>query len=204
MKHLGLLLSTLCLLFLTSSFSTSASGYQIGDTAADFKLKNIDGKYVSLADFKKAKGYIVIFTCNHCPYAKAYEDRIIDLAKRYNKTYPVIAINPNDPSLEPEDSFDNMKIRAKEKKFNFPYLMDEGQKVYPLYGATRTPYVFLLDANREVKYIGAIDDSAQDAAGVKVKYLENAIADVEAGREVKFAQTKAVGCGIKSNKKRAK
>src|SRR5690606_34894199 len=115
----------------------NVDGYKIGDMATDFKLKNIDGKLVSLADYKDAKGYIVIFTCNHCPYAKAYEDRIVALDKKYKKLgFPVIAINPNNPGKQPEDSFENMKVRAKEKGFSFPYLIDEGQKIYPQYGAT--------------------------------------------------------------------
>src|SRR5690242_15461694 len=118
----------------------AASGYKPGDKARDFNLKNIDGKNVTLADYKSAKGFIVVFTCNHCPFAKAYEDRIVALDKKYAaKGYPVIAINPNDPNREPEDSYDNMIARAKEKKFTFPYLVDESQDIAKAYGATRTP-----------------------------------------------------------------
>ncbi len=117
-------------------------GYEIGDEATDFKLKNIDGKMVSLSDFKSAKGFIVVFTCNHCPYAKKYEDRIIELDKKYKtQGYPVIAINPNDPNVQPEDGYQQMIERAKQKGFTFPYLVDEGQKIYPQYGATKTPHV---------------------------------------------------------------
>ena len=112
------------------------TGYSIGDEASDFSLKNVDGKKVSLSDFKNVKGYIVIFTCNSCPYAMAYEDRINELAKKYKNEYPVIAINPNDPQLKAEDSFDKMQERAKSKKFVYPYLLDEGQTVFPAYGAT--------------------------------------------------------------------
>jgi peroxiredoxin len=175
-------------------------GYTIGDQATDFSLKNVDGKKVSLSDFKNVKGYIVIFTCNSCPYAMAYEDRINELAKKYKNEYPVIAINPNDPQLKPEDSFQKMQERAKSKKFDFPYLLDEGQTVFPAYGATKTPHVYLLDKNKVVRYIGAIDDNSQDASAVKSKYVENAIADLNSGREVKLAVTKAVGCGIKAKK----
>ncbi|HMS99933.1 MAG TPA: thioredoxin family protein [Saprospiraceae bacterium] len=172
-----------------------------GDTAIDFKLKNVDGKMVSLADFKSAKGFIVVFTCNHCPYAKMYEDRLIALNDKYSKMgYPVIAINPNDPTAEPEDSFDEMKKRAKSKGFKFPYLFDEGQKIYPQYGATRTPHVFLLNAQRIVKYIGAIDDNPNDASAVKAKYLEEAIASLQAGKEIIPNVTKALGCSIKVKK----
>ncbi len=148
-----------------------AGGYEVGDVATDFKLKNVDGKMVSLSDYPDAKGFIVIFTCNHCPYSVAYEDRIIEMDKEYKeKGYPVIAINPNDPEQYPTDSYEAMKVRAKEKNFTFPYLFDEGQKIYPQYGATRTPHVFLLNKEEKglvVKYIGAIDDNYTDAEKVK-------------------------------------
>jgi peroxiredoxin len=178
--------------------------YKVGDIASDFKLKNVDDKFVSLSDFK-AKGYIVIFTCNHCPFSIAYEDRIIALDKKYKtKGYPVIAINPNDPEVQPKDSFEAMKIRAKEKGFTFPYLFDEGQKVYPVYGATKTPHVFLLKRTakgNEVAYIGAIDDNHEDEKDVKVKYLENAIDALMKGEKPSPDVTKAIGCTIKTKKK---
>ena len=111
---------------------TAVDGYKVGDIATDFSLPNIDGKMVSLSDFKKAKGFIVIFTCNTCPYAVAYEDRIVALDKKYaEKGYPVVAIMPNNPEVKPGDDMDAMKVRAKEKGFTFPYLMDKGQKIYP-------------------------------------------------------------------------
>jgi peroxiredoxin len=174
------------------------TGYKIGDIATDFNLKSVDGKMYSMADYKSAKGFIVVFTCNHCPFAKKYEDRINDLAKKYKtKGYIVLAINPNDPEAQPEDSFELMQVRAKEKGFAFPYLLDEGQKIYPQYGATKTPHVFLLDKNRVVKYIGAIDDNVDSANEVKEKYLENAIAAVEKGTTPSPETTKAIGCSIK-------
>lgn len=196
MKNL-LLLSAL---FLGLSFTLDKpTGYGIGDVATDFTLKNVDGKMVSLADFKDAKGFVVIFTCNHCPFAQKYEDRISALNDKYaKKGFPVIAISPSDPDMNPEDSFPEMQVRAKEKKFKFPYLIDEGQKIYPQYGATRTPHVFLLDKNRVVKYIGAIDDNAMSPESVKTKYLEDAIDNLMAGQDVKTPLTKAVGCGIKA------
>ena len=114
--------------------ASSIKGYEVGDAATDFKLKNIDGKKVSLSNFKSAKGFIVIFTCNHCPYAKKYEDRIVELDKKYkDQGYPVIAINPNDPSVQPEDGYKQMIERAKQKGFTFPYLLDQGQKIFPQY-----------------------------------------------------------------------
>jgi peroxiredoxin len=176
-------------------------GYNVGDYAADFKLKNIDGKMVSLSDYKDAKGFLVIFTCNHCPYAIAYQDRIIALDAKYkSKGIPVIAINPNNPASQPQDSYDLMKVRAKEKGFTFPYLLDVGQKVYPEYGASRTPHVFLLqktDKGNLVKYIGAIDDNYQDAESVETKYVENAIDAMLSGESIEIETTKAIGCSIK-------
>lgn len=177
------------------------SGFQPGDKASDFSLKSVDGKSYSLSSFKDAKGFIVVFTCNSCPFAVMYEDRIIELSKKYHKKgYQVIAINPNDPDVKPDDSYDNMKVRAKDKNFDFPYLFDEGQKVYPAYGATKTPHVFLLDKNHIIKYIGAIDDNAEDASEVEEKYLENAIAALEKGNDPIPAITKAIGCSIKVKK----
>jgi len=178
-------------------------GFKVGDKAIDFNLKNIDGKMVSMAGMKDAKGYIVTFTCNTCPYAVMYEDRLIDLHKKYApQGYPVIAINPNDPAVKKGDSVEAMKVRAKDKSFPFVYLFDDGQKVYPKYGATKTPHVFLLDKDLTVKYIGAIDDNTNDASAVKVKYVENAIANIEAGKDPDPSYTKAIGCSIKTKKKK--
>ncbi len=192
------LLLALFTVTLISAVSPVNTGLKIGDQATDFKLKNVDGTMVSLADYKNANGYIVIFTCNTCPYAVMYEDRIIDLHNRYAaQGYPVVAINPNDPSVKPGDDFAAMQVRAKEKKFPFKYLFDEGQKVYPAYGAIRTPHIYLLDANRYVRYIGAIDDNAQNPSEVNVKYLENAIASLQSGNNPDPAETKAIGCTIK-------
>lgn len=182
-----------------------AEGYQVGDKASDLKLKNIDGKWISLGDYKDARGFIVIFTCNHCPYAKAYEERIIALDKKYAPLgYPVIAINPNDPVAYPEDSYENMQKRAKDKGFTFPYLFDEQQTVFPQFGATRTPHIFILskaDSDMTVEYIGAIDDNYEDASKVTKKYVENAVDALLAGEKPEVTSTKAVGCSIKVRQK---
>ncbi|POY39552.1 thioredoxin family protein [Flavobacterium alvei] len=201
MKKLASLL-VLTAVFVVSGFATDVpTPYKIGDKATDFRLKSVDGKMYSMADYKDAKGFIVVFTCNHCPFAVKYEDRINDLSKKYkSKGYILLAINPNDPALEPTDSYELMKVRAKEKGFAFPYLFDDGQKIYPQYGATKTPHVFLLDKNQIVKYIGAIDDNVDSAADVKEKYLENAIAALESGRTPSPETTKAIGCSIKAKK----
>ena len=213
MKQLILIFATILLVagftFPTNNTSNTVSkihdGYQVGEIAADFNLKNIDDKMVSLESIKDVKGYIVIFTCNSCPVSIAYEDRIIDLHKKYaSMGYPVVAINPNDPDLKPDDSFEEMKVRAAEKEFPFMYLLDEGQKVYPLFGATRTPHVFLLDKDRRVKYIGAIDDNRDDLSAIKNKYVEAAIAQMEKGENPNPPFTKAMGCSIKDKKAKRK
>lgn len=187
------------ILFLAAA--SFAQGYQVGDVATDFRLLNVDGKYVSMADYPDAKGFIVIFSCNHCPYVVAYEDRMIELNNKFApKGYPVIAINPNDPELQPQDSYEMMQVRAKEKGFTFPYLFDDGQKIYPQYGATRTPHVFLLERvgkDLKVAYIGAIDDNYQDASQVKEKYLANAIYALVDGKRPEPDFTRAIGCTIK-------
>ena len=180
------------------------AGYQIGDKAADFKLKNVDGKMVALSDYQNAKGFIVVFTCNHCPFAKAYEERIMDLDKKYaDKGYPVVAISPNDKSIVPEDSFEEMQARAKDKKYSFVYLYDETQGVAKSFGATRTPHIFILNKEKKglvVKYIGAIDDNTDDPSAVKTKYVENAMDEILNGKAVSQNFTKAVGCTIKWKK----
>lgn len=209
-KHYFLLLcmiafSTIFSVFAFTGVDTGISkiilSYQIGDIAEDFKLKNVDGNMVSLADFDEAKGFIVIFTCNTCPVSVANEDRIIALNEKYEDLgYPVIAINPNNPNISDGDSFDLMKVRAKEKEFKFPYLFDDGQKVYPKYGASKTPHVYILnkeDNGLVVKYIGSIDDSARSAGAVKTKYAENAVDALIKGSPIDVVSTKAIGCSIK-------
>lgn len=181
-------------------------GIGVGDKAPNFNLKNIDGKKYSYdnitdANGDRPKGYIVVFTCNTCPYAQANEQRLIDLHHNYApKGYPVVAIQPNDPALKPGDSFEAMQKNAKEKGFPFLYLLDEGQEVFPKYGATKTPEVFLVDADLIVRYHGAIDDSPRDGDSVDEKFVEKAIEAIEAGKDPSTTTTKAVGCSIKSNR----
>lgn len=204
------LIGAAALLSFSSSNSESkkneeSPGLQVGDKAPDFNLKNVDGKTVSLAGMKASnpsiKGFIVTFTCNTCPYAVMYEDRIIGLHNEFSaKGWPVIAIQPNDPSVKPGDSYEEMKIRAEQKGFPFVYLFDEGQKVFPQYGATRTPHVYLVDSNLKVRYIGAIDNNPQDAESASEHYVADAIAAIEAGKEPDPNFTKAIGCSIKVKK----
>jgi peroxiredoxin len=198
MKNLITLLIATATLLMISATLPFEKGYEVGDTATDFSLKNIDGNMVSLSDYPEAKGYIVIFTCNTCPYSVMYEDRIIELHNKWaGNGYPVIAINPNDPSMKAGDSYEDMQHRASEKDFPFPYLFDEGQEIFPQYGATRTPHVFVLNKDKVVKYIGAIDDNPRSAVAVEMNYIENAISAIESGTNPDPSFTKAIGCGIK-------
>lgn len=194
-------MNKLIFLLLLLPFIGNAQGLSVGDKAIGFNLKNVDGTMVSLRDFSQEEGLILIFSCNHCPYSVAYEDRIIELADKYNADgYPVLMINPNDPSEYEADSFENMIVRAEEKGFNFPYLFDDGQEIYPQYGATKTPHVYLLHKKRKgfyVAYIGAIDNNYKDATAATEKYVENAITALKKGEKPAVNFTKAIGCSIK-------
>lgn len=178
---------------------TASAQYKVGQKVSDFSLKNVDGKTVSLTSYDK--GAIVIFTCNHCPFSKAYEDRIIALHNKYaGKGYPVVAINPNDAVKSPDDSYPKMQERAKEKAFPFAYLYDETQEVAKAFGAARTPHVFIVKKeNKEwiLKYIGAIDNNTEDAAKADKKYTEDALEALLAGKNPSPSETKALGCTIK-------
>lgn len=193
-----------CHLFDNESKNEEAvAGYQIGDIAEDFNLMNVDSSMFSLSSMgEEVKGYIVVFTCNHCPFSIAYEDRVLALDAKYKPLgYPVVAINPNDPKSQPEDSLEEMQVRAKEKGFTFPYLFDDGQKVYPKYGATKTPHVFVLqktDRGNEVAYIGTIDTNYKDASKAKQKFVEMAVDALLEGKNVNPTETKAIGCSIKT------
>lgn len=204
MKKLLPLLA-LCVALLSSfALRPAADGYKAGDTATDFKLKNVDGKLVSLANYPSAKGFIVVFTCNTCPFAQDYEARIMALDKKYAPLgYPVVAINPNDAAAAPGESYAAMQTRAKEHQYTFPYLQDESQQVARTYGATRTPHLFVLQrqgADLKVAYVGAIDDNSEDAKLVKTKYLENAMTDLLTGKPAATPTTQAIGCSIKWKK----
>lgn len=196
LKNSVLILSAI---FILSSFATG--GYKVGDQVKDFSLKNVNGKMVSLTDYKSAKGFIVVFTCNHCPYAKAYEQRIMDLDKNFSaKGYPVIAISSNDVSVVPDDSYDNMVKRAKEKSYSFPYLYDESQDVAKQFGAMKTPHVFVVSkitGGMKLEYVGAIDDNTEDASAAKNHYVEDAVNALLAGKKVSVTESKAIGCSIK-------
>ncbi len=169
----------------------------LGTTAPDFNLIGVDGNNYSLDSFKDSKALVVIFSCNHCPYVKAYEDRIIKLQKDYKEKVQVVAINSNDETNYPEDSFDNMVIRAKEKGFNFPYLRDKDQSVAKLYGATHTPEIFLFDMNRKLVFHGKIDDNWKEPEKAKNKYLRAAVDELLAEKQISVPETFTIGCTIK-------
>ncbi|MFM8179604.1 MAG: thioredoxin family protein [Candidatus Kapaibacterium sp.] len=196
---------TLVAAIILSVSAYAGGGYQVGDVAADFSLKNIDGTDLGMASRSDVKGYIVVFTCNHCPYSVAYEDRIIGLHNTFApKGYPVIAINPNDTNIVPDDSYANMITRAAEKKFPFPYLIDPTQQTAKAFGATRTPHVFVVEKQSKghvVRYIGAIDDNAESAEQAKKHYVADAVHALLSGAAPSPETVKAVGCGIKWTKK---
>ncbi|MFN0035029.1 MAG: thioredoxin family protein [Saprospiraceae bacterium] len=194
-----LLLSVALLAFLMLTLSASnPKTYAIGDTAENFSLKSVKGDTVSLSDYQNESGVIVVFTCNHCPFAQLYEQRIIDLHRTFApQGFPVVAINPNSPLIIPEDGFEKMQERARLKHYPFEYLFDEGQTVYPQFGATRTPHVFVLDANRVVRYIGAIDNNPEAPSASTQRWVENAVRALLNGEKPNPESTKSVGCTVK-------
>lgn len=192
---------TIMFAFKNSPESAIDKGYAIGDVVADFKLKSTSGGVTSMSENRSAKGYIIIFTCNHCPFSKAYESRVMALDRKYaSQGFPVLAINPNDPSAYEEDSFENMQAVAKSKGYTFEYLQDETQSVTRAFGAARTPSAYVVKREGDkfiMQYIGGIDDNTQDANGVTKHYVEDAVNNLLAGKPVVVNLTKSVGCAIK-------
>src|SRR5258708_6619011 len=176
-------------------------GYDVGDSVSDFKLKNVDGKMISLADFKQAKGFIIIFDCNTCPMSRAYNSRIIALNKKFaSHGFPVVLINPNSAEVVAEESFDEMKAYAKEHGYDFPYLYDESQEVVRKFNPTNTPHTFVLNKTAnglKVVYIGAIDSNSRDGSKADRHFVEDAVNDLLAGKAVATPKTRAIGCSIK-------
>ncbi len=169
-----------------------------GEKAIQFTLPGVDGKDHSLGDYAGKNAVAVIFSCNHCPYVRAWEDRMVQIQTDYmSRGVQLLAVNANDETKYPEDSFDKMKERSREKRFNFPYLRDETQKVARNYGAQRTPEVFLFDKNLILQYHGAIDDNYDDPKAVKEHYFRNALDALLAGKSSSLTETKPVGCTIK-------
>jgi peroxiredoxin len=171
---------------------------KIESSIPGFSLTGVDDKAYSLNDFSDKKILIVIFSCNHCPYVQAYEDRIVALQSEFEKDgVQIVAINSNDDVKYPDDSFDEMKKRAAARGFNFPYLRDESQDVAKAFGTTHTPLIFLFDSDRKLKYEGKIDDNWQEPDKVKSAYLRDAILEVLKGKEVSVPETFSIGCTIK-------
>lgn len=180
----------------------------IGAKAPDFKLPGVDGKIYTLASFNKAKLLIIVFTCNHCPTAQAYEDKLIQLAKEYSaKRVSMIAISPSDPKAvrldemdytDMGDSFEEMKLRARNKKYNFPYLYDgKTQSIAKAYGPVATPHVFIFDKERKLRYQGRIDDMENPSKTPNHFDARNAIEALLTDRDAPVQTTKVFGCSIK-------
>ena len=178
-----------------------SADYGIGDAVTNFHLKSLEGRTVSLNDFSNQKGVIVIFTCNHCPFSKAYEDRIGALHGKFAaQGYPVLAINPSDPKSYEDDRYERLQEQASAKGYLYSYLLDDSQAVARAFGASRTPQAYVLknDGGKfTVQYLGTLDDNPQDPANVRKRYVEDAVSNLLAGRPVAPATTKPIGCVIK-------
>lgn len=171
---------------------------QLGELAPDFRLPAVDGKDYSLASFKDRKILVVFFTCNHCPYVQGWDDRVIALQREFGpKGVQFVGINANETAHYPDDSFEKMVVRAREKGFNWVYLRDESQEAAKVYDAACTPEFYAFDAGRKLRYHGRVDDNYQDPKAVKSHDLKNALEDLTSGREVRMPLTPAMGCSIK-------
>jgi peroxiredoxin len=192
---------TCCLLAAGLVGLAQSGNLKPGTVAPDFNLKSVTGETVSFASFKEAKGYILVFTCNTCPMARKYEQRVIALNAKYAPMgYPVVAINTNDPEVSTGDSFDAMVEKAKTNKYKFPYLFDEGQKATTAYGARNTPTIFLVKHSKEgnvIVYTGAIDNDPEEDKSDRINYVQQAVTAVQEGKEPAVASTKAIGCSVK-------
>ncbi len=167
----------------------------------DFRLLNVDGKYVSLSDYPDAKGFIIVFTCNHCPFAKLYPERLNNLNSKYAASeIPVIAISSTDTLVFEEDNYESMVSKAKNEHFNFPYLYDNMQEAAKNFNAQKTPHAYVLWKENDeliIKYSGAIDDNGAAPENVKNRFVENAVDDLLSGNPVRTVKTSSIGCQIK-------
>lgn len=177
----------------------SGKSLSINDPMPEWgSLAGTDGKHYSAKNFSDRKILVIVFSCNHCPYVQAYEDRVIALQGQYDKKgVQLVAINSNETQNYPEDNFDEMVKRAKQRGFNFPYVRDENQSVAEAFGATHTPQFFVFDENRKLRYSGKMDDNWKDSTAVKESYLRDALDALLAGKEVKTPETFSIGCTIK-------
>lgn len=194
-------LSLLFAYFLVSTGFAPIKPYNIGDEVADFSLKNVNNSLVSMGSYPDAKGFIIIFTCNHCPFAKKYEERLKGFSKKYSKKgYYLLAISSNDAIAVPEDNFEAMQERAKTKKYNFPYLYDSTQEIAKVFHAVKTPHAFIV-ANEHGKYIlkysGGIDDNAAEPEKAEHHYVDETVTALLNGTALTVTKTNSVGCSIK-------
>lgn len=189
------------LVFGSTVHAQVGSGYALGDAVTNFTLRNVNDRMVSLTDYRAQKGLVVVFTSNHCPFSKAYEERLLALDRKFaSQGFPLLAIMPNDPAAYEDDAFTNMQTRARERNYGFAYLLDEAQAVARQFGATRTPQVFVLkhvNGQFILEYTGTIDDSPQDETGAQRRYVDEAVNNLLAGRPVPSPITKPIGCAIK-------
>jgi peroxiredoxin len=178
-----------------------AKGYAVGDAVADFQVRNITNQFVNLSDYASQKGVVVVFMANHCPFSKAYEDRLMAIHNKFAaQGYPVLAVQASDVTIYPEDSYEVVQSRSRERGFPFPYTIDESQSVAHAFGASRTPQAFVLVRTAGkfvVQYMGAIDDNPQDAAGVQKHYLDDALVSQTTGRAIQTNTTRPIGCAVK-------
>ena len=182
-------------------FKLATNNLKIGSSAPEFNLSGVDGKKYSLNSFVDKRALLVIFSCNHCPYVQAYENRIKQIQEDYiSEGVTVVAINSNEDVNYPDDSFENMKKRATEQKFNFLYLRDDDQSVARAYDATHTPEIFLFDKDRKLAFHGKIDDNWQEPSKVQNNYLRNALDELLIGKEISVPETFTIGCTIKWKK----
>ena len=175
-----------------------ALGTKVPAAVAKTKMKNVDGKMLSIADVTGKAGTLVVFTCNHCPFAKAWEERIVELGNTYaGKGVGVILVNANDPAMHPDDGYEGMQAHAKDRGMKIPYVVDDTSGVARAFGASVTPEAFLFDKTGKLAYHGTIDDNHKDAAKVQSRYLKDALDAVVAGKAPAQPETKSLGCGIK-------
>ena len=181
-------------------FIVSAFALKQKETILDFSLKNTDGKMISLANYKEAKGFIIVFTCNHCPFAKLYPPRLNALNSKYDSLgVPLIAISSTDTMMYEEDTYPKMIAKATDEQFNFPYLFDEMQSVAKNFKAQKTPHAFIIWKENEkwvVKYNGAIDDNGMEPEKVTEHYVANAVDALLAKKKITIPETKSIGCQI--------
>jgi hypothetical protein len=183
-----------------STTAATVEALAFGEPApmSDVKMMGVDGKEITIADVAGKKGTLVVFSCNACPWAKAWEKRIVEIGNTYpKKGIGVIVVNSNDPGVVADDDYAPMQARAKERGMKYPYVVDATSEVARAFGATRTPEAFLFDAGGKLVYHGAIDDNAKEPTKVKEKYLVNALQAVSSGKEVSLKETKSMGCSIK-------